>query len=61
MRNLITRIERLESQRPQPISHAHRVIQDVGEDYASACTRYERERGREIGADDLVIVRIIVD
>lgn len=40
---------------------AHRIIQEDGEAEVSACARYERGNGLEIGPDDFVIFRVIVD
>ena len=60
MRNLLTRIERLEAQQPIARGRTHRMIQEEGEQYASARARYERDCGTEIGPDDFVIVRVIV-
>lgn len=56
---LITRVERLEAQRPRQPERVHVFIQDR-ESYESALARYERDAGTTVMPEDLVIIRRII-
>ena len=60
MGNLKAHVERLEALRPKLSRQSHQIILEEGETRGQAQVRYERETGREISAQDLVIVHVIV-
>lgn len=57
---LITRVERLEAQKPRQSTRVHTFTRD-GESYESALARYEQDNGVKVMPEDFVIVRVIVD